>query len=120
MPPTSAAVWDTDQMPGLPGPGIARVRRWCRRRVPEHARDRVRVECDVGPRNLTIVECRPAWREGTGSEWTRLPVARLRYARAARTWALHWRDRHLRLCCMTSSRQYRTSATCCARSTATR
>ncbi len=55
-------------MPGLPELGIARVRRWCEQRVPEHARDRVRVECDVGPRHLTIVEWRPPWRQGAGSE----------------------------------------------------
>ena len=40
MPPTSAAGWNTDQMPGLPEPGIARVRRSCQQRVPGHARDR--------------------------------------------------------------------------------
>jgi hypothetical protein len=37
-------------------------------RVPEHVRDQVRVECDVGARHLTIVECRPSWREGMGSD----------------------------------------------------
>jgi Protein of unknown function (DUF3024) len=83
-------------MPGLPELDIARVRRWCEQRVPEHVRDQVRVECDIGPRHVTIVECRPPWREGTGSEWTRFPIARFRYAQASRTWALYWRDRNLR------------------------
>ena len=96
MPPTSAAAWNTDQMPGLPDLDIARVRRWCQQRVPEHARDQVRVECDISPRHLTIVECRPPWRQGTGPEWTRFPIARLRYTQATRTWMLYWRDRHLR------------------------
>lgn len=83
-------------MPGLPELDIARVRRWCEQRVPEHARDQVRVECDIGPRHLTIVECRPPWREGIGPEWTRFPIARLRYTQATRTWTLYWRDRNLR------------------------
>jgi hypothetical protein len=46
-PPKSAAAWNTDQMPGLPELDIARVRRWCEQRVPEHARGQVRVECDI-------------------------------------------------------------------------
>ena len=32
-------------------------------------------------RRLTIVECRPPWREDTGTEWTRFPIARLRYSK---------------------------------------
>jgi len=83
-------------MPGLPELDIARVCRWCQQRVPEHARGQVRVECDIGARHLTIIECRPPWRQGTGPDWTRFPIARLRYTQATRTWTLYWRDRHLR------------------------
>jgi hypothetical protein len=56
--------------------------------------------CDCGrrvaPRYLTIVECRPPWREDMGTEWTRFPIARLRYSKGSRCWALCWRDRNLR------------------------
>jgi hypothetical protein len=83
-------------MAELPELDIARVRRWCEQRIPAQARDQVRVECDVGPQHVTIVECRPPWREGIDPEWTRLPIARLRYTRATRTWSLYWRDRNLR------------------------
>jgi Protein of unknown function (DUF3024) len=83
-------------MAKLPEPDITCVRRWCEQRVPEHARDQVRIECDAGPRHLTIVECRPPWREGTGPEWTRFPIARPRYTQATRTWSLYRRDRDLR------------------------
>ncbi|HEY6313360.1 MAG TPA: hypothetical protein VIY52_21485, partial [Streptosporangiaceae bacterium] len=31
-----------------PNPGIACARRWCEQRVPDDARDQVRVECDIG------------------------------------------------------------------------
>ena len=50
-------------------------------RVPERVRDEVRVEVDVADRHLTIVECRPPWRADMGAEWTRFPIARLRYVR---------------------------------------
>jgi len=83
-------------MTGLPELDIARVRRWCQQRVPPPIRDQVRVECDISTRHLTIVECRPPWHEDTGPEWTRFPIARLRYTQATRTWTLYWRDRHLR------------------------
>ncbi len=87
---------DTDQMPGLPELDIVSVRRWCEQRVPEHIRNQVGVECDIEPRQLTIVECRPPWLEGTGPEWTRFPIARLHYTQAnamdvsaGREYALH-------------------------------
>lgn len=80
----------------MPELDVARVRRWCEQRVLPHVRDQVRVDCDAGPRHLTIVECRPPWREDMGTEWTRFPIARLRYAKAAGKWSLYWRDRHLR------------------------
>jgi hypothetical protein len=83
-------------MVGLPETDVARVQRWCRARVPEHVRSEVRVELDVAERHLTIVECRPPWQPHSGSEWTRFPIARLRYTKATRLWALYWRDRNLR------------------------
>jgi hypothetical protein len=79
----------------LPDLDVARVRRWCQGRVPEPARHQVRVECDVTPSYLTIMERRAPWR-GDGSEWTTLPIARLRYSAADRTWTLFSRDRNLR------------------------
>jgi hypothetical protein len=81
---------------GLPELDVARARRWCEQRVPAHVRDQIKVECDVTPRHLTIVECRPPWREDMSAEWTRFPIARLYYTKATRQWSLYWRDRHLR------------------------
>jgi hypothetical protein len=52
---------------GLPELDVARVQRWCAGRVPERARHQVRVECDVAPRHLTIVERRAHGKEVTGS-----------------------------------------------------
>jgi len=81
-------------MSGLPEMEVARVQRWCRARVPEHVRDKVRVEADVAERHVTIVQCRPPRRADSGSEWTRIPIARLRFTKATRLWSLYWRDRN--------------------------
>ncbi len=83
-------------MTGLPETDVARVQRWCRARVPEGVRDQVRVEVDVADRQVTIVECRPPWRADLGSEWTRFPIARLRFTKGTGMWSLFWRDRNLR------------------------
>lgn len=80
----------------LPELDVARVRRWCAERVPEHARHQVSIECQVAPRHLTIVERRAPWREDRGPEWTSFPIARLRYTANNKTWTLYWRDRNLR------------------------
>ena len=79
----------------LPDLDVARVRRWCEARVPQRARHQVRVECDVAPGHLTIVERRAPWRED-GSEWTTSPIARLRYSATDGTWTLLNHDRNLR------------------------
>ena len=56
----------------------------------------MRVEYEVNGSYLTIVECRAPWRADVGPDWTRLPIARLRYTKASATWTLYWRDRNLR------------------------
>lgn len=83
----------------LPETDIARVRRWVadrNERLPEQARDQIRYELDVGPRSVTIEECRPPWKPEYGPEWTRQPVARLRYTKARKEWSIYWRDRNLK------------------------
>jgi hypothetical protein len=74
----------------------ARVRRWCAGRVPDRVRHQVRLECDIAPRHLTIVERRAPWRAEPGADWTTTPIARLKYSAADATWTLCWRDRNLR------------------------
>ena len=85
-----------EPMSGLPEMDVARVQQWCGARTPDHVRDEVRVEVDIADRFLTLVECRPPWRDDFGPEWTRFPIARLRYTKATRLWSLYWRDRHLK------------------------
>jgi hypothetical protein len=83
----------------LPELDVARARRYVDERndrLPERARGKVAYDLEVEARSITILECRPPWREGFGTEWTRFPVARLRYTKARREWALYWRDRNLK------------------------
>ena len=75
-----------------PDADVTLVQRWCRGRVPEDVRDRLRVECEVSGRDITILECRPPWSPDAGPEWTRFPVARLRYLKSRESWRLYWRD----------------------------
>ncbi|MFJ2085926.1 DUF3024 domain-containing protein [Micromonospora chokoriensis] len=72
------------------------MRRWCDQRVPERVRDEVSIDCEETARHLTIVECRAPWHADSGSEGTRLPVARLGYTRTTCAWTLYYRDRNLR------------------------
>ena len=75
----------------LPQADVARIRELCATRVPEHARDEVRVDVEEDRQAVTIVKCRPPWREDYGPEWTRSPIARLRYVRSTRLWTLYYR-----------------------------
>jgi hypothetical protein len=82
----------------LPEADVARVRDWVTERnqqIGEHI-DEMRVEMDVDPRALTILECRPPWHEDLGTDWTRQPIARLRHAESTGLWTLDWPDRHSR------------------------
>jgi hypothetical protein len=75
-----------------PETDIARVRRYCQRRVPPHAREQVRLETVVRGSAITIIERRAPWRDDFGPEWSRLKIAQLRYDHGA--WTLHWADRN--------------------------
>lgn len=84
-------------MAPVPELDMARVCRWIDARndgLPERAVGLIRYEMDVDARSITIVECRPPWRHDYGPEWTRHPVARLRYTKSRREWSLFWRDRN--------------------------
>lgn len=78
----------------IPETDLLRIGRWCRDRVPEQLWDEVRVEAEIADRHVTIVETRPPW-DGRG-DWTRFPIARLRYNAKTGMWAIYWRDRNLK------------------------
>ena len=83
----------TDLVPEL---DLARIRRYCAGRIPARVAHLVRLETDVEGRFVTILECRPPWSPDMGPEWTRFPIARLRFTASRSEWKLCWRDRHLR------------------------
>ena len=79
----------------IPELDLARVRRFCHDRIPEHVRDQVRLEADVRGRSITILECRPIWSDPS-AERTRMKTAQFRYNDSARSWTLYWTDRNQR------------------------
>ena len=78
----------------VPEIAVAAVRRYCESKIPAQHRDEIRVECDVRGKNLTIFECRPPWTPELGTDWTRQPVAQLRYEPADHHWRLYCADRN--------------------------
>lgn len=63
--------------------------------MPAQFREEARVEADVRGTSVTVYDCRPPWNQGL-TEWSRVPVAQLRYAPETNTWMLHWADRNSR------------------------
>ena len=83
----------------IPDLDLARVRRWIDQRnggMPPHVHDQLRFEIDVTDRTITVLECRPPWREDFGPEWMRFPICRFRYTKVCKEWSLYWRDRNLK------------------------
>ena len=84
-------------MPTVPELDLARVRRYCESRVPAKFREEARVEADVRASSVTIFDCRPPWHpDDAGADWTRTPVAQLRYDQSKATWTLYWSDSNRR------------------------
>ena len=82
----------------IPDLDLARVRKWIDQRngeMPPHVHDQLRFEVDVTDRTITVLECRPPWREDFGPEWTRFPICRFRYTKVRNELSLYWRDRNL-------------------------
>ena len=74
----------------VPETDVARIRELCEARVRPSAGGEVRVELEQERQAVTIVERRPPWREDFGPEWSRLPIARLRYVASKRLWTLYY------------------------------
>jgi hypothetical protein len=63
---------------------VAQVAAYCARR----STDDHKIEHTVRGASITILERRPPWNPGYGSEWSSLKVAQLRYDDAAQRWRL--------------------------------
>ena len=64
-----------------------RLAQYCRDRVPERLRDRIRVACKIHGLHVTLGEQRPPFTGG--GEWTDTPVAQLRCRPDDGTWMLY-------------------------------
>jgi hypothetical protein len=85
----------TDRRARIPYLDLEKIRRYCEGRVPARVAHLVRLELDVNGGSVTILECRPPWSPDMGPDWTRFPIARLRFTASRAEWTLHWRDRNL-------------------------
>jgi hypothetical protein len=74
----------------LPSSDVAEIQDLDERRVPPEAHEHVRIELEHERQAVNIVERRPPWREDYGPEWSRLPIARLRYVAPKRLWTLYY------------------------------
>jgi hypothetical protein len=84
------------RQPAAPDTAIAAVRRYCKTKVPARHRNELRVECDTRGKTITLYECRPPWNPDLGADWTRQPVAQLRYQPTDHQWRLYCADRNRR------------------------
>ena len=83
-------------MPGISDDDLRKIREYAERIIPPDFQDQIRMEVDVRGNTVTIVECRPPWREDSDPEWTRQGVARMKFAPADEKWTLYWSDRNSR------------------------
>lgn len=67
---------------------------YCHNKVPPHAIHQVRVEYGVRGNAVTIFERRAPWRADLGPDWSKMPIAQMRYDIDSKTWSLWWADRN--------------------------
>ena len=82
--------------PVLPETAVAAVRRYCEQKIPPEHRDQARVEWAARGKSITLFECRAPWHPDRGPEWSRVPIAQLRYEPADHHWQLYCADRNSR------------------------
>jgi hypothetical protein len=68
---------------------VARIRRFARERMPASVANELCLEVEIVGANVTLVERRPPWRPEFGPEWSRQPIAQMRFDAARSTWALY-------------------------------
>ena len=81
-------------MNGISTIDLRKFQEYAARVVPPEFQDQIRIEVDVRGKTVTIMECRPPWREDFGPEWTRQGVARMKFDTSTTKWTLYWSDRN--------------------------
>ena len=83
-------------MASIPDLDVEKIRRYCASRMPaEHAAE-WRIECTVRGRSVTLFDCRAPGSGDIGPEWTRVPIAQLRFDTSSHAWSICWADRNSR------------------------
>lgn len=70
-----------------------KVDEFCKRRVPEHAKEHVRLSYKFRGKSITIFEHRPPRWEGM-KDWTSMAIAQMRYDEKTGKWTLYYADRN--------------------------
>src|SRR5271157_1797224 len=65
---------------------------YCENRIPEEARDQVKMNYEIKGNKITLYEERPRW-TGEGP-WTKMAIAQIRYNEEKENWTIYWRDRN--------------------------
>lgn len=81
------------RVPAPPETDVAKIRKYCRARVPARLLHQVRIEAAVLGVSVTIFECRPPWHPDL-TEWSKVRVAQMRYSASTHHWSLYWADRN--------------------------
>ena len=61
---------------------------FCRKRVPLHLQNQIRLLYKIRGNDVVIYESRPHWQEK--DTWTETPIARCTYDPKTKTWMLYW------------------------------
>lgn len=70
----------------------AKLKAFCTKRMPPHARTEIRLYHQVRGNNVTLIEARPLFR--AQAEWSELKIAQFRFNPKPNTWTLYCADRN--------------------------
>lgn len=65
---------------------------FCKRRIPPHVQDKVRLVYSIRGMSVSLFEERPYFQDP--SRWTSSPIAQFRFKIADKTWSLYCTDRN--------------------------
>lgn len=80
-------------MPALPETDVAKIREYCRTRVPARLSSQIRIEAVIRGQSVTIFD-RRAPSDPILTEWSKARVAQLRHSASTHDWSLYWADRN--------------------------
>ena len=75
---------------------VAKVQRFCDRKIPAQVRGELVWEVETRGQSITIYERRPPWpgAPDPNGPWTKREIAQFRLDEASRMWTLYWADRN--------------------------